>query len=194
MRSPAKTLAGALWVALTTMAQPAAGAEPARDPHSRLEALEAAEVLLRDVCLAGVLDRRPIAELAARERALPVPAKPYGVGADDKVYRLGTITTQVYAVDWADGSCSARVGRGDAEKLRAMAERTILARPEGFTRGASTPEDDGRVMRTVYCARSGDERLVASITLPGEKAGRETVALSSTVYRATGPSAMCEAG
>jgi hypothetical protein len=126
------------------LVQPAAGQSPKPRSPLSLDAHEAAEVLLRDVCMAGKFDRKPIAELAAQQGALPFEAKRFGGGPQDKVFRLGPIRTQVYMIDWSDGTCTTRVSGGaDAEKLRAMAERIILARPEGFVRGVHTIEDGG---------------------------------------------------
>lgn len=171
---------------------PAIGQSPKPRSPLSLDAFEAAEVLLRDVCMAGKFDGKSIAELAAQQGALPFDAKRYGGGPQDRVFRLGPIKTQVYVVDWADGTCTTRVsGGGDAVKLRALAERIILARPEGFVRGAHAPEDGGRVTRTVYCAPQGAETLIISITSPGENAGN-TAALSSTAYRSPRQSPLCQ--
>lgn len=150
----------------------------------------AAEIVLRDVCLPGILERRPIGDLALYERLVPAPGALSAAKPGDEVWRLGSLA-QVYAVAWQDGSCSTFVSRGRAEQLPAMAERTILARPEGFVRGRSGPEDGGRVIRTVFCAHAGDERLVASVTTPNGRAPRGTWALSSTVYRTRGPGPLC---
>lgn len=193
----AKRAAVALCITLLAhpaIAQPAAEAPPKPRSPLSLDTYEAAEVLLRDVCMAGKFDRKPIAELAAQQGALPFEAKRYGGGPQDKVFRLGPTRTQVYVVDWADGTCTTRVGGGDADaaKLRALAERIILARPEGFVRGAHAPEDSGRVTRTVFCAPQGSETLIVSITTPGEKA-RNTPALSSTAYRSPRVSPLCQA-
>ncbi|TAJ74660.1 MAG: hypothetical protein EPO51_00975 [Phenylobacterium sp.] len=156
-----------------------------------IDSVEAGEIVLRDVCLPGILNRRPIEELALYERLVAMPSRAAGAGADDKVWRLGSLSP-VYAVAWADGSCSTYVDRGPSEKLRAMAAATILARPEGFAMTQTGLVDAGRVERTVYCAWNGEERLVATITTPANAKAR-TRALSSTVYRARGPSSLCPA-
>lgn len=194
MSTIAKAFAAAACVAVCfqpVLAQPVAGAPAARKSSLGMKAEEAAEVLLREVCMAGKFDGQSIPEAAKRQAALEQSAKLYNGGPNDKVYRMGPIGNPTFAVDWADGTCSARVRRGDASALRAMAERVILARPEGFTRGRHGAEDEGRVVRTVYCAFRGPNRLVASITTPGEKATRATYAFSSTVYMAPGPSPLC---
>jgi len=190
MPALAKALAGALCLSLYAHV---AVAQPVRKTSLGMSAIEAGEVLLRDVCMVGKYDGKVIAELAKQQAAIEQSAKFYKGGPNDKAYRMGPISNPVYAVDWADGACTTRVSRGDAEALRAMAERVILARPEGFVRGAHGPENGGRVVRTVYCGFVGSDRLVASITTPTETAPRGTVALSSTVYRTQGPSALCEA-
>lgn len=170
-------------------------AQPAKDkpPWGALtDTVGAAEIVLRDVCLPGILEQKPIGELAVYEHMVPMPSRLVNAGPADKVWRLASLG-HTYAVAWADGSCSTYSGRGAPDALRAMAERTILARPEGFVVGRSSPEDDGRVLRTVYCARIEGGRLVATITTPLGKAGRKARALSSTVYRAPGWSNLCEA-
>ncbi|MDO8411177.1 MAG: hypothetical protein Q7S93_14075 [Phenylobacterium sp.] len=196
LASSTRKILGALCLslcALSVAAEAADNTKPASRSTLGLNALEAGELLLRDVCLPAILEQKSIGKLAISVGGLSVAANLYGAGRDDKAYRLGPITTAVYVIDWADGSCTTRVNRGDAEMLRGMAERTILARPEAFVRGSHRLEDSGRVMRTVYCAQSGPERLVASITTPGPVTRRGTPALSSTVYRAQGASALCAA-
>jgi len=152
--------------------------------------VKAGEIVLRDVCLPGILERKPVEELALHERLVAMRPTAANAKPTDKVWRLGSIR-EVYAVAWSDGSCSTFVNTGPAEELRAMAEAVILARPEGFVRGLSGPEDGGRVQRTVYCARSGAERLVATVTTPIGRPARGTRALASTVYRAPGASRLC---
>jgi hypothetical protein len=171
---------------------PAAAQPQDKPPWGALtDTVGAGEIVLRDVCLPGILEQKPIGDLAHFERLVPMRPQAAHAGAADKVWRLASINP-VYAVAWADGSCSTYVDRGPADKLRAMAERTILARPEGFVRGASGPVDGGRLERTVYCAPDGEARLVASITTPIGRAPWGTRALSSTVYRARGPSQLCD--
>jgi hypothetical protein len=154
--------------------------------------VEAAEIVLRDVCLPGIAEGKDIAPLAEYEWLVAMPSKVVRAGPADRVWRIGSIR-HVYAVAWADGSCSTYAD-GSAADLRQMAERTILARPEGFVRGSSGPVDGGRLERTVYCARVGDGRLVASVTTPLGKAKRRARSLSSTVYRAKGWSELCDPG
>lgn len=189
--------AGSLCLAIVlVLAAPAAAETPAEKglaPWGALiDVVRAGEIVLGDVCLPGILERAPIETLALNERLVSMPPRSAGAGPSDKVWRLGSLSA-VYAVAWADGSCSTYVERGSAADLRAMAERVILARPEGFARGRSALADGDRVERTVYCAYVGDERLVASITTPNGQARRGARALSSTVYRARGPSALCAA-
>lgn len=137
-----------------------------------------------------IFDRRSFESVAEYEYLLPVASRAANAGANDKVWRLASLNP-VYAVAWADGTCSTYAEGGDPEKLRAMAEAVILARPEGFTKGREGIERGGQFLRTVYCATLGEERLVASITSPGPKAARGQRALSSTVYRAQEPSSLC---
>jgi hypothetical protein len=183
-------------VVAVVLAGPAAAQTPAPPgpaPWGALtDVVKAGEIVLGDVCLPGILERKPIEPLALNARLVAMPPRSAGAGAADKVWRLGSLSA-VYAVAWADGSCSTYVERGSGADLRAMAERVILARPEGFVRGRSGLADGDRVERTVYCAQVGDERLVASITTPNGRARQGTRALSSTVYRARGPSALCAA-
>jgi hypothetical protein len=179
------------WLA---MAGAALAQAPARDKApwgALIDAVGAAEIVLRDVCLPGILEGRPIDQLAEYERLVAMPSSAANAGPSDRVWRLGSIR-HVYAVAWADGSCSTYVNTGPAAELRQMAERVILARPEQFARGRSGLADGDRVQRTVYCARLGDERLVATITSPNGRAARGTQALASTVYRAKGWSPLCE--
>lgn len=184
----------ALSVILAALLSPAAAAAQPQDkaPWAALvDGVAAAEIVLRDVCLPGILERKSIGELARYERLTPMSRGLPATKPGDQLWRLGSLT-QVYAVAWQDGSCSTYVDRGRAEELRVMAERTILARPEGFVRGRSGPEGGGRVIRTVFCAKAGEERLMASVTTPnGSTPG--TWALSSTVYRAKGDSPLCQA-
>jgi len=175
------------------LAQVSDPAEP-RDkaPFAALtDSVAAGEIVLRDVCLPGIMNRRPLEALAQSERLVAMPPGAAGAGRNDKVWRLGSLGG-VYAVAWGDGSCSAYVDRGPSEKLRAMAAATILARPEGFAMTQTGLVDGGRVERTVYCAWNGEERLVATITTPASAKARAR-ALSSTVYRARGPSSLCPA-
>jgi len=185
------------WIAagLTSLlAAPAFAQMPPKPPWGELvDPVKAGQLVLRDVCLPGILEAKPIEPLALERRLVKMSPKAVQAGPNDKVWRLGSIT-QVYAVAWADGSCSTYVNTGPSDMLRQMAETTILARPEGFTRGRSGPEGGGRVDRTVYCAMAGDTRLVVSITTAAKGAPRGTRALSSTAYRAQGPSPLCAAG
>jgi hypothetical protein len=163
-------------------------------PYDALfDEVRAGEIVLANICLPGILEAKPIGELATYNRLLKMSARTANVGPEAEVWRLASLSA-VNAIAWKDGSCSAYVDRGPADKLRAMAERVILARPEGFARGSSAVVDNGRVERTVYCARAGDEWLVATITTPNGKAARGTRALSSTVYRRPGPSPLCAPG
>lgn len=173
----------------------AAAAPPAQDkaPWGALtDSVKAAEIVLRDVCLPGIIERKDFAELAQYERLVAMPPRVVNAGPKDRVWRLGSIR-HAYAVAWGDGSCSAYAD-GSTSELRDMAERTILARPEGFARGSSGPVDGGRLERTVYCARIDGGRLVASVTTPLRKDDRRSRSLSSTVYRAPGWSRLCEPG
>lgn len=177
-------------LAITT---PASAQPVDKAPWAALtDSVKAGEIVLRDVCLPGILEQKPIEPLALYERLVPMSPKAANAGPADKVWRLGSIS-HVYAVAWADGSCSTFVRTGPVDKLRAMAEAVILARPEGFVRGRSGLVDGERLERTVYCAAAGDQRLVVSITTPHGRAAYGARALSSTVYRARGPSALCAA-
>jgi hypothetical protein len=172
-----------------------AAAPPAQDkaPWAALtDPVKAAEIVLRDVCLPGIIERKDFAQLAEFERLVAMPPRAANAGPKDRVWRLGSIRA-VYAVAWDDGSCSTYAD-GSASELRQMAERTILARPEGFVRGSSGPVDGGRLERTVYCARIDGGRLVATVTTPLRKDDRRSKSLSSTVYRAPGWSRLCEPG
>lgn len=186
-------MAGKAWMVLAVaVATPAAAQPKDKAPWGALtDPVKAGEIVLRDVCLPGILERKPIESLAGYEHLVAMPPGAARARPGDRVWRLGS-TSQVYAVAWADGSCSTYVDTGPADKLRAMAEAVILARPEGFARGRSGLVDNGRVERTVYCAMAGDTRLVVSITTPAGKAARGTRALSSTAYRAPGPSPLCQ--
>ena len=79
-------------------------------------------------------------------------------------------------------------------EVRAVAEREILARPEGFKLGSTTVVDDGRLQRSIYCARTGAGWALASLTVPGPKPVSRTRALSSTVYLRSTPSPLCASG
>lgn len=157
------------------------------------DTVQAAEIVLRDVCMPYIFERKAFEPLAEHERLVHTPRGVSAAGPNDKVWRIGSLDP-VYAVAWADGTCSTYAGRGPAERLRSMAEAVILARPEGFAKGRESLEQDGRVLRTVYCAPAGTEVLVASITTPGPKSDRRTRALSSTVYRRAGLSPLCHPG
>jgi hypothetical protein len=119
-----------------------------------------------------------------------MPPNAAGAGAPDKAWRLASLSP-VYAVAWADGSCSTFVDMGPADKLRVMADRVIRARPEGFTLQGTTLLADGTVERSVYCGGSGTDRYVATITTPVGHGARRSRALASTVYRSSGPRALC---
>jgi hypothetical protein len=184
------SLAATLAIALT--ATPAAGQPQDKAPWGALtDVVRAGEIVLRDVCLPAILEKKPIDELAHFERLIELPGKAANAGPNDKAWRLASLSP-VYAVAWADGSCSTYVYRGPTAKLRAMAEATILARPEGFQRGSSGEVPGRGVERTVFCAYAGDERLVVTITTPVGRAPSGTRSLSSTAYRATGTSALCD--
>jgi hypothetical protein len=184
-------------VTCLTIALPA-WAQPPERPAVREKApwgaltdsVAAGEIVLRDVCLTGIAERKPIEPLALYERLVSMPPRSANAGAADKVWRLASINP-VYAVAWADGSCSAYVDRGPSDRLRSMAERVILARTEGFVLRSSGLVDSDRVERSVYCGRAGGDRVVATITTPNGQAGRGMRALSSTVYRARPESTLC---
>jgi hypothetical protein len=181
-----------LALAAPTLARSAEAPAPqAKPPWGALvDTVAAGEIVLGHVCLPGVAEQRSIPELARYERLVSMPSRAAGAGPSDGVWRLASLNP-VYAVAWADGSCSTYVDRGPSDKLRAMADRVIRARPEGFVPASSSLADGGRVERTVYCAGTGDARFVATITTPHERAPRGTRALSSTVYRAGPAGALC---
>lgn len=154
--------------------------------------VDAARIALARVCLPGILERKSIANLARDQRMVPMPATSVGAGASDKVWRLG-FSEPVYAVAWADGSCTVIVDRGDAAVLRAAAEAEIRARREGFQLGETGEADGGRVSRTIHCARLDQGWAVTSITLPGPQATARTRAFSSTTYIRPTPSPLCKA-
>lgn len=158
-----------------------------------VDGVAAAEIVLRDVCLPGVVERKPVGDLAASGGLVSITRGLPATKPGDQLWRLGSLT-QIFAVAREDGTCSTYVDRGNPEELRAMAERAILARPEGFVRGRSGPEASGRVIRTVFCAQAGGERVMASVTTANGNAQPGTWALSSTVYRASAESPLCEAG
>lgn len=185
-------VATSLVIALPAWAQPPdRPAVREKAPWGALtDSVAAGEIVLRDVCLTGIAERRPIEQLALYERLVSMPPRSANAGPSDKVWRLASINP-VYAVAWADGSCSAYVDRGPSDRLRAMAERVILARPEGFVLASSGLVDSDRVERSVYCGRAGQDRIVATITTPNGRAGQGMRALSSTVYRARPESTLC---
>jgi hypothetical protein len=154
------------------------------------DSVAAGEIVLRDVCLTGIAEHKPIEPRALYERLVPMPPGAAHAGPSDKVWRLASISP-VYAVAWADGSCSAYVDRGPSDRLRAMAERVIAAGPEGFVLVSSGLVDADRVERSVYCGTAGADRVVATVTTPNGQAGRGMRALSSTVYRARPDSTLC---
>ena len=159
---------------------------PAQDkpPWGALtDVVAAGEIVLRDVCLPGIVEHKNIEQLALYERLVAMSSKAANAGASDKVWRLASINP-VYAVAWADGSCSTYVDRGPTAKLRAMAQAVILARPEGFVLRSSGLADGDRVERSVYCGGTGEDRFVATITTPNGRTARGTRALSSTIYDA----------
>ena len=117
--APARALVAAVCMALSSQvaSAQAVNATPVRKSSLGLDIYEASEVVLGKLCMESRYDRRPMADLAKREAALAQRSTRYpGTGPNDTVYRVGPITTQVYAVDWADGTCSARASGGDPEK------------------------------------------------------------------------------
>lgn len=158
-----------------------------------IDGLTAGQIALAKVCLPAILKARQIEALARAEGMLPASAASVGGGKADKAWRLG-MGEPVYAVAWADGSCTAVVEKGAPESLRAMAEREILDRPEGFTLGSTSVVEDGRLQRSIYCARTDTGWALASLTVPGPKPVSRTRALSSTVYLRSTPSPLCAPG
>lgn len=188
MRTTAAAAILALAVGGTAGAQTVTRA-PGADSYSALvNVVMAGEVALRDVCLPGVLERKPVAALAQSARLFAVPP---AAGQADRVYRLASLSL-VWLSEGADGGCSAYVDTGPVNELRKMAERVVLARPEGFVRGRRALEGGGRIERTVFCAREGANRLVVSISTPTKDAAPSARALSSTIYRAPGWSPLCD--
>lgn len=150
-----------------------------------IDGVSAGQIALAKVCLPAILQARSIETLATAEGMLS--SRPLGGG---KAWRLG-MAEPAYAVAWGDGSCTAIVEKGAPATLRAMAEREILARPEGFKLGSATIVEDGRLERTIYCARTDAGWALVSITVPGPKPVSRTRALSSTIYLRPTPSALC---
>ncbi len=181
-------------VALALLATCMGGGVHARDlgPRFMTGGVDAARIALARVCLPGILESKAIADLARDQRMVPMPASSVGAGESDKVWRLG-FSEPVYAVAWADGSCTVMVDRGDAAVLRAAAEAEIRARREGFQPGQISEADGGRVSRAIHCARLDQGWAVTSITLPGPQATARTRAFSSTTYIRPTPSPLCTA-
>ncbi|MBO9543839.1 hypothetical protein [Caulobacter sp.] len=156
----------------------------------KIRGVEAGQVALAKVCLPAILHARSIEALAVAEGMLPAS---FAGGKADKAWRLG-MAQPAHAVAWGDDSCTAVVDKGSATDLRAMAEHEILARPEGFKLGSTAVVEDGRLERSVYCARTDAGWALVSITVPGPKPVARTRALSSTVYLRPTPSALCGPG
>lgn len=148
-----------------------------------------AEVILSEVCLRAIAERKPIDELTSQQKMIAMPPASVGATAADRVWRKGMLVP-VYVVAWADGGCSTYVERGSVNELRQIAESAISRRAEGFTRGTDTHLQDQKVRRTVYCATSEQQQLVATIATP-EAGAKSRRPLSSTVYRRTSISPLC---
>lgn len=139
-----------------------------------------ARVALGRVCLPAILESRPVESLAKAAGMAPIPATAVSAGPADKAWGLANPEATVIA--WSDGSCTALLVKGDKEAARAMAEKEILARPEGFKRGATMLAAGDRVERTAYCASVQGRWALVSVTLPGPTADARTRAFSSTTY------------
>lgn len=148
-----------------------------------------ARVALGRVCLPAILEARPIETLAKAAGMAPIPATAVGASAADKAWGLSN--PDAIAIAWTDGSCTAVLPRGDKDAARAMAEKEILARPEGFKRGVTVLADGDRVERTAYCAQVQGRWAVVSLTLPGPTADARTRVLSSTTYLRPTRSPLC---
>src|SRR4051812_11772544 len=86
-------------------AQPAAPPPRAKAPWGALtDIVGAGEIVLRDVCLPGVLEAKPVGDLAYQQWLVSMPPKSAQAGPADKVWRLASLSA-VYAVAWNDGSC-----------------------------------------------------------------------------------------
>ena len=187
MRSPlANTLAAMLLLA----AFPTLADAETQRPSMLIDGLKAGSIALGRVCLPGILEARPIEDLAKAEGMTSMPPSSVGAGPNDRTWRL-SLTEAVYAVAWADGSCTVIMQKGGKDDLRAMAESEILARPEGFARGSSAVIENNRLERTIYCAQTKTGWAVVSLTLPGPSADGRTRALSSTTYRRPTRSPLC---
>jgi len=177
--------ASASFASAASAQNPPAPPVRAKPPWGALtDSVGAAEIVLGQVCLPGILEQRPITDLAYIQWLVSVPPKAAGAAASDKAWRLASVSP-VYAIAWSDGSCSTFVDRGPADRLRVMADRVIRARPEQFTLASTTALDGGAVERSVYCGGAGGARYAATITTPVGRAPAGTRALASTVYQAS---------
>ena len=164
-----------------------ARAQSGGPPWSALvDPVGAGEIVLGRVCLTGIAERRSIAELAHHEYLVAVPPRDAGAGASDEVWRLASVDP-VYAVAWTDGSCTTSVQGGPSDKLRLMAERVILARPERFVLRSSRVVGTGQFDRAIYCGQAGGAPIAATISTPHDVARG---GFTSTVYSA-GPGDLC---
>ncbi len=188
MRIAALVAAVALGVTLASPAfaeDPSAPVVRSKPPWGALtDTVGAAEIILRQLCLPAIVEQRPVSDLAYALWLVASPPKSAGAAASDRVWRLASINP-VYAVAWSDGSCSTFVDRGPADKLRAMADLVIRARPEQFRLESTTPLEGGTVKRSVYCGGSSVARYAVTITTPTDRPRRGTRALASTVYKAS---------
>lgn len=181
-RDAQAVIAAALF--LISTAAPAAGiAGTAKERRSD------AEVILNEVCLRAIVERKPVEELASELKMIAMPPSSVGATAADKVWRKGMMVP-VYVVAWADGGCSTYVERGNPGELRELAVSAISLRAEGFTQGSDMQLPEQKVRRTVYCATSEKQQLVATIATP-EVGARSRRPLSSTVYRRASSSPLC---
>lgn len=159
----------------------AGGREADAPPWSALVSPTAAmTTAFGEVCLAAVMDGRPIADLAAARRLTAVSPRSTGSPAAVAAWWLASYSN-VYVMALPGGGCSASVEAGDPADLNAAALALMQARaafapaPAERTNGAD---------RTAWCTAEADRPVVVALLQKVE--GRRD-AFVANVFRASGP-------
>lgn len=174
-------LASAL-VATADVAPAAASLYPDRTPGPFASVADAYGFLLGEVCLPYVVSGQPIDGIAKARRLTPMLPASAGASTRDKVWRVGPITTGVYAVAWADGSCTVFTEGGETGPLVAMGDGVIRRRIEGFTPGLRETLPDGERNRVTYCEAARPHPYVITVTSAARQS-HGVKPVSSTVFR-----------
>lgn len=161
---------------------PPSASERGPAPWAALTSPTAAlKVAFDEVCVASVMEGRPLEQLALQHSLVAVSPRSTGSPTATAAWRLASVSN-VYVMALPDGNCSASVEGGDPDTLNAAAIEMLKARA-AFAPIAPEPTADRQAERTAWCTPEADRPY--AVALLRRTSGRRA-AFVANVLRAQG--------